>query len=186
MSRTIDLATEIKKLEALAVEGGDLTPEMIADTLEGLEGMAEDKFDATMNVIRDFEAKADRCKKEAARVSDRKKHWDRQVEALRKYLLQCLQAMERTSFKTTLNTFSLRNGASKLVIDNIDLLPDSFVESHTEVVNTPKDEEIKKVLKAAAEKIAALKKEGQEIPPELLNAVPGAHFETGKTSLQVR
>jgi Siphovirus Gp157. len=62
-ARTIDLALEISKLESLAAEGGELTPEMIADTLEGIEGMMEDKFDATMSVIRDFEAKADACKK---------------------------------------------------------------------------------------------------------------------------
>ncbi len=72
MSRTIDLATEIRKLESLATDGGDLTPEMIADTLEGLEGMTEDKFDSTMNVIRDFEAKAEKCKKEAAAYQNEK------------------------------------------------------------------------------------------------------------------
>lgn len=186
MSRTIDLATEIKKLESLAADRGDLTPEMIADTLEGLEGMTEDKFDSTMNVIRDFEAKAEKCKKEAARISERKRHWERQVEALRKYLLQCLIAMDRTSFKTTLNTFSMRNGKTKLVIDNVDLLPDQFVESHTEVVTIPREEEIKKSLQAATEKIAELKKEDQDIPDTLLNAVPGAHLEVGSVSLQVR
>lgn len=33
-TRTIDLAIEMKKLQALA-EDGELTPEMIKDTLEG-------------------------------------------------------------------------------------------------------------------------------------------------------
>lgn len=71
-NRTIDLALEISKLESLAVEGGDLTPEMIADTLEGIEGMLEDKFDAVMAKVREFDTKAEACKKEAARVSERK------------------------------------------------------------------------------------------------------------------
>lgn len=62
-NRTIDLALELSKLEALASEDGDLTPEMIADTLEGIEGMLEDKFDATMNVIRSFDSKAETCKR---------------------------------------------------------------------------------------------------------------------------
>ncbi len=62
-NRTIDLALEISKLESLAVEGGDLTPEMIADTLEGIEGMLEDKFDAVMAKVREFDTKAEACKK---------------------------------------------------------------------------------------------------------------------------
>lgn len=185
-ARTIDLALEISKLESLAADGGDLTPEMIADTLEGIEGMMEDKFDATMRVIRDFDAKAEACKKEAARMAERKKHWDRQSFALKKYLLECLQLSDRTTFKTTLNTFTARKGSTSLVIDDVDLLPDEFVESHTEVVTKPINDALKKALQDLATKIAAVKTAGEEPTPELLNAIPGAHLETGSPTLQVR
>lgn len=185
-NRTIDLALEISKLESLAADGGDLTPEMIADTLEGIEGMLEDKFDATMRVIRDFDAKAEACKKEAARVGERKKHWERQAYALKSYLLQCLQTSQRTTFKTTLNTFTARKGGVSLKIDNVDLLPDEFVESHTEVVTTTKNDELKKALLELATKIEAAKAAGEEPAPELLNSIPGAHLDTGSPTLQVR
>lgn len=185
-TRTIDLALEISKLESLAAEGGELTPEMIADTLEGIEGMLEDKFDATMSVIRGFTDKAESCKKEAARVAERKKHWDRQADLLKRYLLQCLQASNRTTFKTTLNTFTARKGGVSLKIDNVDLLPDEFVDSHTEVITTPKTDELKKALQDNAAKIEALRAAGEELTPELLNAIPGAHLETGEPTLQVR
>lgn len=185
-NRTIDLALELSKLESLAAEGGELTPEMIADTLEGIEGMLEDKFDATMRVIRDFDAKAEACKKEAARVSERKKHWDRQTFALKKYLLECLQTSGRTTFKTTLNTFTARKGGVSLVIDNIDLLPDEFVESKTEVITTPINDLLKKALIDIASRIAAIKDAGAEPDAELLNAIPGAHLDTGSPTLQVR
>ncbi|MEH4265986.1 siphovirus Gp157 family protein [Klebsiella aerogenes] len=185
-NRTIDLALEISKLESLAAEGGDLTPEMIADTLEGIEGMLEDKFDATMNVIREFDTKAEACKKEAARINERKKHWERQVYVLKSYLLQCLQASNRTTFKTTLNTFTARKGSVCLKIDNVDLLPDQFVESHTEVITTPKNDELKKALQELEAKIEAIRAAGEEPSPELLASIPGAHLETGSTTLQVR
>lgn len=159
---------------------------MIADTLEGIEGMLEDKFDATMSVIRDFENKAEACKKEAARVSERKKHWDRQSFVLKKYLLECLQTSGRTTFKTTLNTFTARKGGVSLVIDNMDLLPDEFVESHTEVVTKPINDTLKKALQDIAAKVEALKAAGEEPKQELLNAIPGAHLETGSPTLQVR
>lgn len=185
-ARTIDLALELSKLEALAVDGGELTPEMIADTLEGIEGMMEDKFDATMSVIREFDNKSEACKKEAARVAERKKHWDRQSFTLKKYLLECLQTSGRATFKTTLNTFTARKGGTSLVIDNVDLLPDEFVESHTEVVTTTKNDVLKKALQELAIKIEAAKAAGEEPEPELLNSIPGAHLETGATTLQVR
>jgi len=185
-NRTIDLALELSKLESLAAEGGELTPEMIADTLEGIEGMLEDKFDATMHVIRDFEAKAEACKKEAARISERKKHWDRQTFMLKKYLLECLQTSGRTTFKTTLNTFTARKGGVSLVIDNIEMLPDEFVESQTEVVTKPINDLLKKALQDMEARIAAIKEAGEQPSPELLNAIPGAHLETGLPTLQVR
>ncbi|AUX72772.1 siphovirus Gp157 family protein [Erwinia pyrifoliae] len=185
-NRTIDLASDMSKLESLAADGGDLTPEMIADTLEGIEAMLEDKFDATMRVIRDFDAKAEACKKEAARVSERKKHWERQACALKSYLLQCLQISERTTFKTTLNTFTARKGGVSLKIDNVDLLPDEFVESHTEVVTTTKNDELKKALQELATKIEAARAAGEEPAPEWLHSIPGAHLETGSPTLQVR
>ncbi|MDF7681539.1 siphovirus Gp157 family protein [Enterobacteriaceae bacterium ESL0689] len=185
-NRTIDLALEISKLESLAADGGDLTPELIADTLEGIEGMLEDKFDATMKVIRDFDAKAEACKKEAARVAERKKHWERQTFALKNYLLQCLLASNRTTFKTTLNTFTARKGSVSLRIDNVDLLPDEFVESHTEIITIPKNDELKKALQELANRIEAAYVAGEEPDPELLKSIPGAHLETGSPTLLVR
>ncbi|VAP72304.1 Gp157 family protein [Klebsiella pneumoniae] len=183
-TRTIDLALEISKLESLAADGGDLTPEMIADTLEGIEGMLEDKFDATISVIRDFATKAEACKNEAARLAERKKHWERQAYALKQYLLECLKLSGRTTFKTTLNTFSVRKGSVSLVIDDVDLLPDEYVESHTEVINTPIKDALKKALQDIAIKIEADKAEGKE--PEEKLSIPGAHLEVGPESLQVR
>lgn len=185
-ARTIDLAMEIQKLSAMATEGGELTPEMIADTLEGIEGMLEDKFDATMSVIRQFDSQADYCSSEAARLAERKKHWDRQSFALRKYLLECLITANRPSLKTTLNTFTARKGSLKLVIDSVDLLPDDFVEAHTEVVLKPLNDQIKQRLKDAQIQIAEFEKQGKAVPDEIKNAVPGAHLETGPQSLQVR
>lgn len=67
-TRTIDLAIEMKKLQALA-EDGELTPEMIKDTLEGLEGMIGDKLDATIAVVRGFEGQANVCDAESKRLN---------------------------------------------------------------------------------------------------------------------
>lgn len=166
-NRTIDLALEMKKLQALA-EDGELTPEMIADTLEGLEGMLGDKLDATMFVVRDFLGNVEKCDAEAKRLAERKKMWTNQAELLKKYILDCMVTAGGKSVKTATNTFSVRKGSQRLIIDDEEQLPDEYVESYTEIVNKVKNDELKKALIAGTEEIK------------------GAHLETGPISLAVR
>lgn len=184
-TRTIDLANEISKILSL-VESGEMDPQTIADTLEGIEGMMEDKFDATMSVIRDFEANKKKCKEEAARLTERSKHWDRQSFNLKKYLLDCLIATGRTSFKTAVNTYSVRKGSISLDIIDETLLPDDYVTSHTEIVNEIDKEAIKKILTENLKAIEAMQAKGEEPTPEQLNLIPGARVVRGEDTLSVR
>ncbi|MFV9180724.1 siphovirus Gp157 family protein [Serratia marcescens] len=165
-TRTIDLAFEMKKLQALA-EDGELTPEMIKDTLEGLEGMMGDKLDATISVVRGFEGQANVCDAESKRLAARKKSWENQAGLLKKYILECLLTSGSDTVKTDMNTFTARKGSQSLVVDDEELLPDEYVESYTEVVSKVKKDELKKAILAGTE-------------------ITGAHLETGPRSLQVR
>lgn len=184
-NRTIDLANEISQVMALG-ESGEIDQQTITDTLEGIEGMLEDKFDAAMSVIRDFEANKKKCKDEAARLSERSKHWDRLASNLKAYLFECLKATGRGQFKTATNTFSIRKGGLSLVIVDEDLLPDDYVTSRTEVVNDIDKETIKKILTENLKAIEALKEKNQPVPDELLNPIPGARVDRGEDSLSVR
>lgn len=166
-TRTIDLAMDMKRLQEQA-ENGELTPEMIADTLEGLEGMLGDKLDATMAVVRVFVSSADRCDAEAKRLAERKKMWNNQADVLKKYMLDCLITAGSKTVKTDLNTFSARKGSQRLIIDDEELLPDDYVESYTEIISKVKTDELKKALIAGTE------------------TIKGAHLETGPQSLAVR
>lgn len=165
-TRTIDLAVEMKKLQALA-EDGELTLDMIKDTLEGLEGMLGDKIDATMSVVRGFEGQASVCDSESKRLATRKKSWDNQANLLRKYILECLITSGSDTIKTDLNTFTARKGSPSLVVDDEELLPDEYVESSTEIISKVKKDELKKAILAGAE-------------------IKGARIEIGPRSLQVR
>lgn len=165
-TRTIDLALEMEKLQALA-EGGELTPEMIKDTFEGLEGMLGDKLDATMTVVRDFLANVYKCDAEAKRLTERKKMWTNQAEMLKKYMLDCMITAKSDTLKTATNTFTARKGSQRLIVDDEDLLPDEYVDSSTKIINTVKNDELKKALQAGAK-------------------IKGAHLETGPRSLAIR
>lgn len=116
MSNTaIALAADYKKLQGLLETGDDITPEMIADTLEGIEGALADKFDATYSLVRNLDGLAKTCEEEAARLSARKKSFETQAKNLKNYILNCLLAANQDSLKTTYNTFTAAKGSARVI-----------------------------------------------------------------------
>ncbi|CAI1054774.1 Siphovirus Gp157 [Serratia ficaria] len=166
MSTTaIALAADYAKFQELIETSDDLTPEMIADTLEGIEGALGDKLDGAFTYVRNLEGLAKTVDEEVKRLTDRKRSFENRAKSIRKYVLACLLASGQDSLKTTTNTFTAREGVASVVIDNVDLLPDELVTVQTLVAPD------KKAIKEAIEN-------GVEIS--------GAHIEIGERSLQVR
>ncbi|MBI6182183.1 siphovirus Gp157 family protein [Serratia proteamaculans] len=166
MSTTaIALAADYAKFQELIETSEDLTPEMIADTLEGIEGALGDKLDGAFTYVRNLEGLAKTVDEEIKRLTDRKKSFENRAKSIRKYVLSCLLASGQDSLKTTTNTFTARKGVASVVIDNIELLPDELVT--TQVLTAPDKKAIKEAIENGVE-------------------VAGAHIEIGERSLQVR
>ncbi|WP_273867528.1 siphovirus Gp157 family protein [Serratia odorifera] len=166
MSTTaIALAADYAKFLELVETSDDLTPEMIADTLEGIEGALGDKLDGAFTFVRNLEGLAKTVDEEIKRLTDRKRSFENRAKSIRKYVLACLLASGQDSLKTTTNTFTARKGVASVVIDNIELLPDELVT--TQVVTAPDKKAIKEALENGVE-------------------ISGAHIEIGERSLQVR
>lgn len=180
----IALANDYSSLLNLLETSEEFTPEMIADTLEGIEGALGDKLDAVMVVARNNLGNAKTCEEEMKRLAERKKSFENKDKALRKYILSCLLEAGLNNLKTVKNTFTARKGSVSIVIDNEKLLPDEVVDVQT--VITPNKKAIKEAIEAAEVAVAQITADGGEVPAELLNPVPGAHLETGEQSLQVR
>lgn len=166
MSTTaIALAADYAKFQELIETSDDLTPEMIADTLEGIEGALGDKLDGAFTYVRNLEGLAKTVDEEVKRLTDRKKSFENRAKSIRKYVLSCLLASGQDSLKTTTNTFTARKGVASIVIDNIELLPDELVT--TQVLTAPDKKAIKEAIENGVK-------------------VAGAHIEIGERSLQVR
>lgn len=161
----IAIAADMSKLVALLETSDEITPEMVADTMEGLEFDLGDKLDSIYSIVRNLEGLSATCDTEAARLSARKKSFENRIKGLKKYVLECLIAADKNSFKTAFNTFTARKGIERVIIDNEDKLPNDFVEVITTVA--PDRKAIKEAFAAGID-------------------VPGAHIETGERSLQVR
>ncbi|HEC1651070.1 TPA: siphovirus Gp157 family protein [Yersinia enterocolitica] len=185
--RTIDLAFDRKKFLELVETSDDLTPEMIADTLEAIEGSLGDKLDSAIAAVRHIEGQAEICDKEAKRLSSRKKSCQTNAGKLRTYILECLITAELKNLKTTLNTFTAVKGRETLVVDNAESLPDDYVDVASKIIYTPKADEIKNAIKKAMEEAETKAlEEGKEISEVFINPVPGARIDIGPQSLQVR
>lgn len=180
----IAIAADYQNLLQLLESSDDLTPEMIADTLEGMEGELADKLDSIMVIARNNLGNASTCDDEIKRLAERKNSFENKDKTLRKYILSCLMAAGLDKLKTAKNTFTARKGSVSVVIDNTDLLPDELVT--TQVVIEPDKKAIKEAIESAQAAAAQITADGGEIPEELLNPVPGAHLEIGERSLQVR
>ncbi|EPT3099953.1 siphovirus Gp157 family protein [Citrobacter sp. MGH109] len=184
MTTAIALAADYTNLLQLLESSDELTPEMITDTLEGIEGELADKLDAIMVIARNNLGHAKACDEEIKRLAERKKSFENKDKTLRKYILSCLLAANLDKLKTPKNSFTARKGSVSVVIDNEKLLPDELVTVQTIVA--PDKKAIKEAIEAAEAAAAQITADGGEVPAELLNPVPGAHLEIGERSLQVR
>ncbi|KHT34426.1 siphovirus Gp157 family protein [Pectobacterium carotovorum] len=184
----IAIAADMSKLQSLLEDSeggiGELTPEMIEDTMSGLEMTLADKLDSVLVHVRNLEGQEETCDKEIKRLSDRKKSFRNQAKHLKQYILNCLLAANLDKIKTTKNTFTARKGVVNVVIDNESLVPDEFVNLQT--IITPDKKAIKEAIESAEAAVVEITARGETPPAELLNPVPGAHIEIGARSLQVR
>lgn len=166
----IALASDYAKLQQLVETSDELTPEMIANTLEGIVGPLGDKLDAAFSCARNIEGMANTVDEEIKRLTDRKKSFENRVKSIRQYVLACLLASGQDKLKTVANTFTAAKGRASVVIDNDDLIPDEWegielVNVKTSIVPD------KKAIMAAFDAGAV---------------IPGAHIEIGERTLMVR
>ena len=136
----------------------ELPEEVVADTLEALEGELMQKGQAVAAFALNLAAEVEAVKAVEKRISDRRKALEKREQKLRDYLRENMEKAGITEIKAIDGSFTakLAKGRPSVVIDDESLIPDDseFVKWKREVSKT-----------AIAEAIKA----GQE--------VPGAHIE---------
>lgn len=136
----------------------DLPEEVVADTLEALEGELIHKGRAVAAFALNLSAEIDAIKVVEKRISDRRKALERRADNLREYLRSNMEKAGISEIKAIDGSFTakLAKGRPSVVIDDESLFPDDseFVKWKREVSKTA---------------IADAIKNGQD--------VPGAHIE---------
>ena len=160
-----ELTNDYINLLALA-EDPDTDPEVLADTLEGLDGQLEDKADNYAKVIRQIESDVNGLKAEIERLQARKTAAQNNIDRMKANLEQMMIATDKTKFKTELFSFGIQKNPVKVVMD------EQYIENVPEEYLKYKDPEIDR------KKIAEDLKAGKD-----LNGI--AHLEQSE-SLRIR
>lgn len=107
----------------------DVDPQVIADTMEAVEGDFEDKADGYAKVIAQLSADSDALKKEIDRLQARKKALDGSVKRIKENLQAAMIACDKKKFKTMLFSFGIQKNPASVVMDTTDVfkIPAEFL-----------------------------------------------------------
>lgn len=108
-------------------EADDLDPQIIADTLEGIDMEIEDKAEAYAKVIRSIEGDSASVKAEIDRLTAKRRTMENNIESMKKALEKAMIATGKTKFKTTLFSFGIQKNPKSLNILDESMIPDIFM-----------------------------------------------------------
>lgn len=113
------------------LEDPEADAQMIADTMEALDGDIEEKADNYAKVIRNMEATIIAIKSEQERLTNKKNLLEMSIKTLKKNLEASMIATGKRKFKTDLFSFSIQKNGGKapVILDVADTseLPDELV-----------------------------------------------------------
>ncbi len=160
MVKLYEIANEYAELA-----NSDMDAEMIADTLEGMQGEFEDKAEAILAIIKNEQALSEALKAEAKNLADRAKSCVNRVDNLKAYLASSMETMEVKKVSAGVHSLSVRKGSKSVEIKDVDSLPSEFVNYETTI--KPDKNLIREKLK-------------------LGQLISGAELVTGKSSLIIK
>lgn len=160
-----ELTDEYRMLLEMAGDE-DVDPDVLADTMEAIEGELEVKAEGYGKVIRQLEADSAALKTEADRLSARKKSIDSSIDRMKAVLQRSMTACNKPKIETQLFKFTIRKNPPSVVmdLDDITKIPDKYLAWQDPKIDKSK---IKEDLKAGKD----------------LNGI--AHLEQGE-SLQIK
>jgi len=126
MATLYELTGQYRELLELA-ESEELDKQLIADTLEGLDGEIEIKADGYAKVIRELEGKTAVLKDEIDRLSKRKSVIENNIKSMKEALQNAMFITGKTKFKTDLFNFNIQKNPPRLVIDKPEEVPEEYL-----------------------------------------------------------
>lgn len=119
------LIVNYKNIEEL-MDNPDIPAEMLTDALNSIEGNIENKVDGICHIIRKYNKEAEFLKEESDRLGAKRKTIENKVASLKRYMEDCLRALDKKSIKTALNSVNIQNNPPSINIVDEKTIPDTY------------------------------------------------------------
>jgi hypothetical protein len=160
MSKLYDIANDYAKL----MDSG-LEPDMIADTIEGIDGEMVDKVEQLLAICKNEQRYAEALRNESKSLQERATVVENKISSIKEYIAKSLETAGKKSIRAGLHQVTVRVPSRQVDITDASILPIEFVEYETVV--KPDKLAIKHQLDAGI-------------------VVPGAQIKLGKPSLIIK
>lgn len=143
-----EVTGNVLHLQAM-LESEDFDAEVLADTMEAVEGEYDYKIESYCKVIKNLEADMDALKTEAKRLSDRRKVLENNIDRLKSAMFESMKATGKTKVKGAVFTAAIQKNGGKLpVIVAEDASTDNLPDQLVIVTEKPNLEAIRELLEA--------------------------------------
>lgn len=123
MSSLYELTGQYLALMEIAEEAD---PDVLRDTLEGINGEFEDKADNCAKVIRNLEGNVEAIKAEIERLEKKKKGWENSIQSIKKNLERSMIITGKRKFKTLLFSFGIQKNTPSVSVKDESKVPAQF------------------------------------------------------------
>ena len=142
----LELTSDYRQILEM-MDDPELDPQVLKDTMEGIEGALEDKFDGYAAILRTMAAQKKMLEEEKKRLEARIASWDSNMKRMKEFMTFSMQSTGKTKFKTAQNSFWIQKNPESVVMDTEDWekIPEDFLRYKDP---EPDKTKIKEALKA--------------------------------------
>lgn len=111
------------------MEDPDLDKQMLKDTMEGIEGALEDKFDNYVFVAKEMQADIKALEETINELKERKKSKENNLKKMKEIMTLVMNTTGKFKFKTALHTYWVQKNPESVVIDTEDVreIPEDYL-----------------------------------------------------------
>mgnify|MGYP004715750777 FL=1 len=123
MTALYQIANDFAKLTDSGMD-----PEMIADTLDGIEWELEAKVEQILAICKNESAYAEMLKEESKNIAERAKSTETRIASLKEYVARSRENAGQKTLKAGIHPVTVRPTSKYVEITDTWLIPDAFAE----------------------------------------------------------
>lgn len=187
MTQLYALTGKLAELQAMFDTDDESLKEALQNAMNEIQGEFEIKADSIVRLRRNIESDVDAIDKEVERLNELKRIKKNSLDAISDYLRRNMEAANLKTIKRPLFTLTLALAPERVIIDNLDAVPDEWVVVRSTI--DPDKKAILTRLKVIRDHNAQIRQRmaaGEDLEAELLEQPDWAHLERGESSIRIK